>query len=247
LDDHPRYRILGTLGSGGTGIVFKAEHRPLERTVVLKIIHKSLTDRPKAIERFRQEAKAAARLNHPNIVEAFDAERAGDLHFLVMEYLGGRNLDELVRSKGPLPVALACEIVRQAALGLQHAHERGMVHRDLKPHNLLSTAAGQVKIVDFGFARFCSEYSGSSLTAPGVVLGTPDYFAPEQALDARRADIRADIYGLGCTLYFLLAGRPPFPEGSPLQKLMAHQERTPPSLADLRPMYLPNYFVSSIG
>jgi WD40 repeat protein len=217
------------------GIVFKAEHRLMERIVALKTIHKSLTQRHEAVERFRQEAKAAARLSHPNIVAAFDAEQAGELHFLVMEYIEGTNLDQRVRSEGPLPVALACEIIRQAALGLQHAHERGMVHRDLKPHNLLWTPTGQVKILDFGLARFCSEYNDNSLTAPGVVLGTPDFIAPEQALDARQADIRADIYSLGCTLYFLLAGRPPFPEGSALQKLMAHQQRMPRPLTALRP------------
>lgn len=235
LADHPRYRVLAPLGTGGMGIVYKAEHRLMQRIVALKIIHKRLTERTDAVERFRQEVKAAARLGHPNIVAAYDAEQAGDLHFLVMEYIEGTNLDQLVRSQGSLPVALACEIARQAALGLQHAHERGMVHRDLKPHNLLLTSTGQVKILDFGLARFGSESNGASLTEPGTVLGTPDYIAPEQARDARQADIRADIYSLGCTLYFLLAGRPPFPEGSALQKLMAHQERTPPSLATIRP------------
>ncbi len=234
LANHPRYRVLGMLGSGGMGIVFKAEHRLMERTVALKIIHKSLTERTEAVERFRQEVKLAARLSHPNIVAAYDAEHVGDLHFLVMEYIDGTDLDQLVRTKGPLPIALACEIVHQAALGLQHAHERGMVHRDLKPHNLLWTPAEQIKILDFGLARFCSEYNCNSLTAPGVVLGTPDYIAPEQALDARKADIRADIYSLGCTLFFLLTGRPPFLEGSALQKLMAHQQRTPPSPANFR-------------
>ena len=235
LADHPRYRILALLGAGGMGVVFKAEHRLMERIVALKIIHKDLVARAESVERFRQEVKAAARLSHPNIVAAYDAEQAGDLHFLVMEYIEGTNLDQLVRTQGPLPVALACNIARQVALGLQHAHERGMVHRDIKPHNLVLTAAGQVKILDFGLARFCRETSGGSLTAPGVVLGTPEYVAPEQALDARQADLRADLYSLGCTLYFLLAGRPPFPEGSVLQKLMAHQQRTPPPLADLRP------------
>lgn len=235
LAGHPRYRILAPLGAGGMGAVFKAEHRLMERIVALKIIHKSLTERPETVERFRQEVKAAARLSHPNIVAAYDAEHAGELHFLVMEHIEGTSLDQLVRAQGPLPIALACDIAYQTALGLQHAHERGMVHRDLKPHNLLWTPAGQVKILDFGLARFSSENSSGSLTAPGVVLGTPDYIAPEQALDARQADIRADIYSLGCTLYFLLVGRPPFVEGSALQKLMAHQSRIPPPLADLRP------------
>jgi hypothetical protein len=235
LSEHPRYRILGPLGAGGMGVVFKAEHRLMERTVAVKIIHKDLIERAECIERFRQEVKAAARLNHPNIVTAYDAEQAGELHFLVMEFIEGQSLDAVVRTQGPLPVALACDLARQAALGLQHAHDRGMIHRDIKPHNLLRTPAGQVKILDFGLARFLSETSGGSLTAPGVVLGTPDYVAPEQALDARQADIRADIYSLGCTLYFLLASRPPFPDGSALQKLMAHQQRAPRTLADIRP------------
>ncbi|HWG47507.1 MAG TPA: serine/threonine-protein kinase, partial [Gemmataceae bacterium] len=235
LLDHPRYRVLGSLGAGGMGVVFKAEHRLMERTVALKIIRKDLTQQAECVERFRQEVKAAARLSHPNIVAAYDAEQAGDLHFLVMEYIEGTSLDQRVRTRGPLPVALAGDIAYQVALGLQHAHERGMVHRDIKPQNLLLTPAGQVKILDFGLARFCRENSSGSLTAPGVVLGTPEYVAPEQALDARQADIRADLYSLGCTLYFLLAGRPPFSEGSTLQKLMAHQQGTPLPLAEIRP------------
>jgi WD40 repeat protein len=233
LADHPRYHVICPLGAGGMGVVFKAEHRLMERAVALKIIHKDLTQRPGAVERFRQEVKAAARLSHPNIATAHDAEQAGDTHFLVMEYVEGRSLDRVVQAQGPLPAALAAHVGRQTALGLQHAHERGMIHRDVKPQNLLLTPAGQVKILDFGLARLCSD--GGSATVPGVVVGTPDYLAPEQALDAHRADARADIYSLGCTLYFLLAGRPPFPEGSALQKLLAHQQRTPPSLAALRP------------
>ncbi|HTU20434.1 MAG TPA: serine/threonine-protein kinase [Gemmataceae bacterium] len=235
LLDHPRYRVLGPLGAGGMGMVFKAEHRLMERTVALKIIHKELTRRAESVERFRQEVKAAARLSHANIATAYDAEHAGDLHFLVMEYVEGTTLDQVVRSRGPLPVAQACDIARQASLGLQHAHERGMIHRDIKPQNLLLTPAGQVKILDFGLARYCRESSSGSLTAPGDILGTLDYLAPEQALDARQADVRADIYSLGCTLYFLLAGRPPFPDGSALQKLLAHQRRKAAALAGIRP------------
>jgi hypothetical protein len=234
LTAHPRYRVLDLLGTGGMGAVYKAEHRLMERTVALKIIHQHLVERADAVERFRQEVKAAARLSHPNIVSAFDAEQAGDLHFLVMEYVEGTSLDRMVRTRGPLSVPLACHIARQVALGLQHAHERHMVHRDIKPANILLTPAGQVKVLDFGLARFLRENEGGSLTAPGTVLGTPDYLAPEQAFDARKADIRADIYSLGCTLYFLLAGRPPFPEGSALQKLMAHQQRRPSPLDELR-------------
>src|SRR5262249_20431634 len=141
----------------------------------------------------------------------------------------------VLEKKGPLPVAHACHFVRQAALGLQHASEQGMVHRDLKPHNLMVTPKGVVKILDFGLARLVVEKRvGPGLTAADAVMGTPEYLAPEQALDARQADVRADIYSLGCTLYCLLAGQPPFPEGTAMQKVMAHLERQPRPLPEVR-------------
>jgi WD40 repeat protein len=235
LCDHPRYRVLGLLGAGGMGAVYKAEHRLMERVVALKVLKRSLTDEPAALERFRQEVKASARLAHPNIVTAYDADQAGDVHFLVMEFVEGESLDRVLRKRGPLPVGQVCDWARQAALGLQHASERGMVHRDVKPANLLLTPDGRVKILDFGLARFASERFRGPLTQSGAVVGTPDYIAPEQALDARTADARADVYGLGCTLYHLLAGRPPFPEGDLLPKLMAHQSRAATPLAEVRP------------
>jgi WD40 repeat protein len=236
LVGHPRYRILGVLGSGGMGAVYKAEHLLMQRPVALKVIGQELLQRPGAVERFLQEVKAAARLTHPNIVTAYDAEQAGDVHFLVMEYIEGVSLAQRLDQRGPLPVAEACGYVRQAALGLQHAHERRMAHRDIKPHNLMLTPDGQVKILDFGLARFVSENSeNDGLTAPGTTMGTPDYIAPEQATDARRADVRADIYSLGCTLYCLLAGQPPFPTGSALEKAMAHRQDRPRPVTALRP------------
>jgi WD40 repeat protein/serine/threonine protein kinase len=242
LADHPRYRILGLLGSGGMGTVFKAVHQRMERLVALKVVRKELTSRPEAVERFHIEAKAAARLAHPNIVAAHDADQAGDVHFLVMEYVEGETLECLVQRCGRLPVVEACAYIRQAALGLQHAYERGMVHRDIKPANLLLSPAqgkqlagiGTIKIADFGLARLASEQSSSTATQGGTVVGTPDYIAPEQVLQPQNADNRADIYSLGCTLYHLLAGRSPFPEGTALQKLMAHKEQRPASLAELR-------------
>jgi WD40 repeat protein/tRNA A-37 threonylcarbamoyl transferase component Bud32 len=242
LAEHPRYRVLGLLGSGGMGTVFKAEHQRMERLVALKVIRKELTAHAEAVERFHLEAKAAARLTHPNIVTAYDADQAGDVHFLVMEYVEGETLESLVQRCGPLRVAEACSYIRQAALGLQHAYERGMVHRDIKPANLLLSRAqstqsadiGAIKIADFGLARLASEQPAGTLTPAGTVVGTPDYIAPEQALQPQHADIRADIYSLGCTLYHLLAGRSPFPEGTALQKLMAHQQQRPPSLRALR-------------
>jgi serine/threonine protein kinase len=240
LADHPRYRVLELLGSGGMGRVYKAEHRIMERFVALKVINRNLVENPAAIERFRREVRTAARLIHPNIVTAFDAEQVGDCHFLVMEYVEGQSLDRVVQTRGRLPLSEACDYVRQAALGLQYAHERGMVHRDIKPQNLMRTPEGQVKILDFGLARFLSEGKpATALTQFGVIMGTPDYIAPEQAHDPRAADIRADIYSLGCTFYYLLAGQVPFPDGSMLQKLMAQVDKTPTPLTQMRSDMLP--------
>jgi hypothetical protein len=250
LTDHPRYRVLQLLGSGGMGAVYHAEHRRMERQVALKVLSAELTKRPALVERFQREVKAAAMLTHANIVTAYDADQAGDIHFLVMEFVAGLSLAQRVQQQGPLPVTEACHYVRQAALGLQHAYERGMVHRDIKPHNLMLTPGGQVKILDFGLARLVretaatdtalepaghAECAASELTEVGVLMGTADFIAPEQAADPRQADIRADIYSLGCTLYYLLAGHAPFPEGTALDKLRAHAERAPASLAQRRP------------
>jgi HEAT repeat protein len=236
LAEHARYHILGLLGAGGMGAVYKAEHRLMQRPVALKIISRELFDNPEAAERFRREARAAARLAHPNIVTAHDAEQAGDVHFLVMEFVEGTNLAQLVEQPGSLPVPQVCDYIRQAALGLQHAHERGMVHRDIKPHNLMRTPEGQIKILDFGLARFVAESAPTAaLTKPGSVMGTPDYMAPEQALATHTADVRADIYALGCTFYHLLTGRPPFPGGSLTEKLLKHQQDQPQPVVDLRP------------
>jgi uncharacterized protein (TIGR03067 family) len=250
LAQHPRYRMAELLGVGGMGAVYKAEHLLMERPVALKVLNRSLTGRPEMWDRFRREIKAAARLTHPNIVHAYDAEQAGDSHFLVMEYVEGKSLAAVVAERGPLPVAEACDCIRQAALGLQHAHERGMVHRDVKPQNLMLTPQGQVKILDFGLARLARESvppAGVPQTGPraegrgpeavtqvGTVMGTPDYIAPEQACNAHEADIRADIYSLGCTLYDLLAGHAPFPEGTPVDKVLAHVERMPRPLTEIR-------------
>ncbi len=248
LAEHSRYRILEVLGQGGMGTVYKAQHRLMERLVALKVIDRGLTGNPAVVERFRREVRAAAQLNHPNIVHAYDADQAGDSHFLVMEFVDGINLARLVEQQGPLPAAQACDYVRQAALGLQRAFEHGMVHRDIKPHNLVRTPDGVVKILDFGLARLVSETSPSPLppkesfregaspmlTQLGMVMGTVDYMAPEQATDAHTADIRADIYSLGCTLYFLLTGQLPYPEGTILDKLKAHETRTPRPLSEFR-------------
>jgi len=208
----------------------------MDRPVVLKLIRSDLLGSAATVERFRREVKAAARLaSHPNIVAAYDAEQAGETHMLVMEFIEGTDLAKLVKRRGPLAHGEACEYARQVALGLQHAFEDGMVHRDIKPQNLMRTTRGQVKILDFGLARFASEVvSQGGLTTEGMVLGSADYIAPEQIGDPHAADVRADTYSLGCTLYFLLAGRPPFPDGNLIQKLLAHSEKTPRPLAEVR-------------
>jgi WD40 repeat protein len=246
LAEHSRYRILEVLGHGGMGVVYRARHLLMERDVALKVVNRTLLDSPVLVERFRREVKSAARLLHPNIVTAYDADQAGDWHFLVMEFVPGVSLARVVSERGPLPVVEACGYARQAALALQHAAQQGMVHRDVKPQNLMLTPAGQVKVLDFGLSLLCNEapadpcaeQGGStdgSITQVGSVMGTPDYIAPEQARDAHSADIRADVYSLGCTLYFLLAGQPPFPDGSSFDKILAHFERTPTPLQEVRP------------
>jgi WD40 repeat protein len=237
LVQHPRYRVLTLLGTGGMGAVYKAEHRLMERQVALKVMTSVLVGSEAGVDRFRREVKAAARLSHPNIVAAYDAEQAGGLHFLIMEYVEGTDLSRWLAQHGPLPVAEACAYGQQCAAGLQHAHEHGMIHRDIKPHNLMRTPGGTVKVLDFGLARLAAEAGSApgSTTGQGTLLGTVDYLAPEQADDARQADIRSDIYSLGCTLYHLLSGRPPFPQGTLVQKIMAHRERQPQSLLELRP------------
>lgn len=234
LTDHPRYRVLEQLGAGGMGVVYKAEHRLMERLVALKVMKRRIVDGPQAIQRFHQEVKAAARLSHRNIVAAFDAERAGDLHLLVMEYIDGEDLASIVRRRGALPILHACNYVMQAAQGLQHASDLGMVHRDIKPHNLMRTKKGTVKVLDFGLACLATGGEDARLTKAGVALGTADYIAPEQIEDARQVDVRADIYSLGCTLYYLLAGHPPFTQSSPTDKLIAHLGSQPKSLSSLR-------------
>jgi serine/threonine protein kinase len=224
LANHPRFRIVRELGRGGMGVVYLAEHRLMERQVAIKVISRALVENREALERFHREVRAAAKLDHENIVGAYDAEQAGDSPILVMEYVEGLNLAQALEHRGALPVAESCHYIRQAALALQHAFEQGMVHRDLKPQNLmLQPDKGVIKILDFGLARLASERQrGKGLTAEKTIMGTPEYIAPEQALDAAQADIRADIYSLGCTLYCLLSGRPPFLEQTGMQTILAH-------------------------
>ena len=239
LTNHPDYEILKELGRGGMGVVYLARNRMMDRLEVLKVVNKALLDRPEALERFQQEIRSAARLAHTNIVAAYSVLRPGDLLVFAMEYVRGQDLSQVVKARGQLPVAHAAFYAHQVALGLQHAHEKGMVHRDIKPNNLMLAVEGKkhiVKILDFGLSKATSEKGAEAgLTKSGQILGTPDYVAPEQTLAAQNADIRADIYSLGCTLYHLLSGGPPFQESSLYAILEAHQKRAPRSLNLVRP------------
>ncbi len=226
------------------GVVYKARQVYLNQTVALKILPHRYLDDAQAVSRFRREMQSIGGLNHPNIVRAYNAGEAGGVHFLVMEFVDGINLQQFVAAGvppgGPLGVGAACEIIRQAALGLQHAHEHQLVHRDVKPANLMLCRNGQVKLLDLGLAKFHAERRGDAqpqgrLTQPGITMGTIDYMAPEQWENSATADIRSDIYSLGCTLFFLLTGKPPY--GDPAydtsrKKLMAHVVAPIPSLLD---------------
>jgi WD40 repeat protein/serine/threonine protein kinase len=244
------YIIEDRLGEGAMGQVFRARHRMLKRRVALKLVRKERLANPEAVQRFYREVQAAAQLSHPNIVLAYDADHVRETYFFAMEYVDGVDLARLVKESGPLPIATACDYIRQAALGLQHAFERGMVHRDIKPSNLLVTRPNKkasdsdaqpvVKILDMGLVRVESPIPASGRHAGGLtqleaILGTPDYIAPEQARDAHSADIRADLYSLGCTFYFLLTGRVPYPGNASVEKLLKHWLEVPQPASELRP------------
>jgi serine/threonine protein kinase len=226
------YLILEKLGQGGMGMVLKARHKRMDRVVALKILSAKALQSPDAVKRFEREVQAAAKLHHTNIVTAFDADEAHGTHFLVMEFVEGKNLSNLVKEKGPLGVQQAIECILQAARGLEYAHGKGIVHRDIKPANLLLGADGVVKILDMGLARLeRSVASGDSeLTGTGQIMGTVDYMAPEQAVNTKDADERADIYSLGITLWFLLTGRIAYAGDTLMAKLIAHREQPIPSL-----------------
>lgn len=239
LAEHPDYEIKRELGRGGMGVVYLAHNTLMGRDEVLKVLGRQVLDRPGMVDRFVREIRAVARLRHPNIVSAYSAMRVGEGIVFAMEYVDGLDLSRLVRSKGPLPVAHACLFAHQAALGLQCAHEEGLVHRDIKPANLMLTKKGGkaiVKVLDFGLARATREEKvDGGLTSEGQALGTPDFIAPEQILNAPGADIRADIYSLGGTLYYLLTGHPPFLGDCLYDIYQAHISRDAEPLNLVRP------------
>jgi serine/threonine-protein kinase len=231
-----KYKLLSHLGSGGMSNVYLAEHVLMHRRVAIKVLPKQRVNDSSYLARFRREAEAVAALDHRNIVRAYDVDNVGDIHYLVMEYVEGRDLQAMVKEEGVLDYARAADYIRQAAEGLEHAHQAGLIHRDVKPANLLVDQNNVVKLLDLGLARFTDE-DRASLTVKydENVLGTADYLAPEQAIDSHGVDARADIYSLGCSFYFLLTGHPPFPDGTLPQRLMMHQKTPPPDVRIERP------------
>lgn len=232
------YKLLAKIGEGGMGAVYKAEHTKLRRLVAIKVLPVERSQSPSAIARFDREMQAVGGLDHPNIVRAFDAGEHDGRHFLVMEFVGGCDASHLVDRHGSLPVPEACEIIRQAAEGLQHAHQAGLVHRDIKPSNLMLTPQGTVKVLDLGLALLSQQVEpGRELTNAGQVMGTIDYMAPEQGNDMHSVDIRADVYSLGATLYKLLTGKSPFADArfdTSMKKLVALATLQPKPVATLR-------------
>jgi eukaryotic-like serine/threonine-protein kinase len=239
------YVITDKIGEGGMGKVYRGRRTSDGRVVALKIVRPKLLANPVIRKRYEREVATALTLKHQNIVEVFDAGETGGRYFIAMEFVDGIDLSRLMREYKPLEVAEACEYVRQAALGLHHAHEAGFVHRDIKPSNILvagerhvpqATEPAVVKILDMGLVRAVLDDGGpmDDLTRAGTVVGTPDYMAPEQAKNSSTVDHRADLYSLGCTLYFALTGQPPFFGGTPIARILRHQTETPPPLQALR-------------
>ncbi len=232
-----KYRLLERVGVGGMGQVFLGEHTIMKNRVAIKILPPARAAEPSALGRFYREARAAARLDHPNVVHTHDIDQDGNLHYIVMDYVEGPNLSDVVKRFGPLPLDRAISYTHQIASALDYAQHRKIVHRDIKPGNILIDRRGVARLLDLGLARFVNDHT-DQLTIQyddKVILGTADYIAPEQILDSHGVDIRADIYALGATLYFLLAGQPPFPKGSVSQKLLWHRTEDPKPLQLIRP------------
>jgi autotransporter-associated beta strand protein len=232
-----KYRLLDRLGAGGMGLVYLCEHIRMKRLVALKVLPNSQAKEAGNLERFHREAQAVAALKHPNIVQAYDVDSDNGIHYLVMEYIDGVNLEKLVSKRGPLDPVRAAHYIAQAADGLQHAAERGLVHRDIKPSNLLIDRQGYVKLLDMGLARFFDTRTDNITERydNNAVIGTADFIAPEQALNSHEVDIRADIYSLGCTFYYLLTGKAPYHDANITQKLLLHQMREPKPIEEFVP------------
>jgi eukaryotic-like serine/threonine-protein kinase len=230
-----KYRLLELLGVGGMGAVYLCEHMFMKRLVALKVLPVEKLQDPSALHRFYREARAVAALDHPNIVRAYDIDKFEAIHFLVMEYVDGASIQEIVARFGPVSVNRAMNYVAQSAHGLHHAHQLGMVHRDIKPGNLLLERTGVVKILDMGLARFFDQKHDNVTERfdNNCVLGTADYLAPEQAV-SNVVDIRADMYALGGSLYFMLTGQSPFPDGTVAHKLVCHQTKEPKPIHEFR-------------
>jgi serine/threonine protein kinase len=231
-----KYKVLERLGSGLAGSVYLCEHTTMHRRIAVKVLPSASANDPCLLERFYREARALATLFHPNVVRGYDIDQDDKLHFLVMEHVDGDSLQGIVEKAGPMDVIRGAHCMRQAALGLQHIHENGIVHRDIKPGDILLDRSGVVKIIDMGAARFFHDEESASIRRyEGGLLGTADYIAPEQALDPSGVDARADIYSLGATFYFCLTGHAPVPVGTEAQKLMWQQTREPEPIRQLRP------------
>ncbi len=231
-----KYKLLTHLGTGGMSSVYLAENTLINRRVAVKVLPQNRIEDSSYLARFYREAQAAAAVDHRNIVRAYDIDNDGRNHYIVMEYVEGRDLQITVKENGPLEYETAAEYMRQAAEGLASAHEASLIHRDIKPANLLLDTKGVVKILDMGLARFSNDSRASLTIAHDEnVLGTADYLSPEQAVNSHTVDLRADIYSLGCTLYYLLTGHPPFNEGTLAQRIMKHQKQAPPSILEERP------------
>ncbi len=229
------YRLLEFVGGGGMGAVFRALDSTLDRIVAVKVLSRQQSSDEEMLKRFRNEAQSAARLDHENIGRVHAVGSSDGWHYIVFEYIEGTNLRDVIARSGPFDLTRTIDVTVQLADALEHASQRNVVHRDIKPSNIIITPAGRARIVDMGLARLHQVAGDNDLTASGMTLGTFDYISPEQARDPREADVRSDLYSLGCTIFFMLAGRPPFADGTMVQKLLQHQQDEPPAIESLRP------------
>jgi hypothetical protein len=240
------YRLDRFVGGGGMGAVFRALDTTLDRVVAVKVLSRQQSNDEEMLRRFRNEAQSAARLDHENIGRVHAVGSDDGWHYIVFEFIEGTNLRDVVQAEGPFDLARTIDVAIQVAEALEHASDRDVVHRDIKPSNIIITPAGRARVVDMGLARLHHMAGDQDLTVSGVTLGTFDYISPEQARDPRSADVRSDLYSLGCTIFFMLTGRPPFADGTMVQKLLQHQQDPPPAIESLRPD-VPRRFGAILG